>query len=98
MSFKHECKYLSGLVIDYKKKLKDPFWTGFEDIFKELIMETERKLYLIKEQELCEQLTSTKTTNTISQFLLIQESQNLQDVGMNTVVTITSLEVVQLRD
>ena len=74
MSFKHECKYLSGLLIDYKKKLKDQFWTGFEDFFKELIMETERKLYLIKEQELCEQLTSTKTTNTISQFLLIQES------------------------
>ena len=74
MSFKHECKYLSGLLIDYKKKLKDQFWTGFEDIFIELIMETERKLYLIKEQELCEQLTSTKTTNTISQFLLIQES------------------------
>ena len=23
MSFKHECKYLSGLLIDYKKKLKD---------------------------------------------------------------------------
>ena len=74
MSFKHECNYLSGLVTDYKKKLKDPFWTGFEDIFKELIMETERKLYLIKEQELCEQLTSTKTTNTISQFLSIQEN------------------------
>ena len=98
MSFKHECKYLSGLLIDYKKKLKDQFWTGFEDIFIELIMETERKLYLIKEQELCEQLTSTKTTNTISQFLSIQENQILQDVGMNTVVTITSLEVVQLRD
>ena len=74
MSFKHECKYLSGLLIDYKKKLKDQFWTGFEDIFIELIMETERKLYLIKEQELCEQLTSTKTTNTISQFLSIQEN------------------------
>ena len=74
MSFKHECKYLSGLVIDYKKKMKDPFWKGFEDFFKELIIETERKLYLIKEQELCEQLTSTKTTNSISQFLLIQES------------------------
>ena len=74
MSFKHECKYLSGLLIDYKKKLKDQFWTGFEDIFIELIMETERKLYLIKEQELCEQLTLTKTTNTISQSLLIQES------------------------
>ena len=74
MSFKHECKYLSGLVIDYKKKLKDQFWTGFEDIFIELIMETERKLYLIKEQELCELLTLTKTTNTISQSLSIQES------------------------
>jgi len=74
MSFKHECNYLSGLVTDYKKKLKDPFWTGFEDFFIQLIMETERKLYLIKEQELCEQLTSTKTTNTISQFLSIQEN------------------------
>ena len=74
MSFKHECKYLSGLVIDYKKKLKDPFWTGFEDIFKELIMETERKLYLIKEQELCELLTLTKTTNTIYHSLSIHES------------------------
>ena len=74
MSFKHECKYLSGLIINYKKKLKDPFWSGFEDFFKELIMETERKLYLIKEQELCELLTLTKTTNTISQSLSIQES------------------------
>ena len=74
MSFKHECKYLSGLLIDYKKKLKDPFWTGFEDFFRELIINTESKLYLIKEQELCEQLTSTKTTNTISQFLSIQEN------------------------
>ena len=74
MSFKHECKYLSGLLIDYKKKLKDPFWKGFEDFFKELIIETERKLYLIKEQELCEQLTSTKTTNTISQSLSISQS------------------------
>ena len=72
--FNTDIKYLSGLVIDYKKKLKDPFWTGFEDFFIESIRKTERKLYLIKEQELCEQLTSTKTTNTISQFLLIQES------------------------
>ena len=74
MSFKHECNYLSGLIIDYKKKLSDPFWTGFEDIFKELIMETERKLYLIKEQELCELLTLTKTTNTISQSLSIGQN------------------------
>ena len=73
MSFKHECNYLSGLVIDYKKKLSDPFWTGFEDFFRELIINTERKLYLIKEQELCEQLTLTKTTNTISQCLSIRE-------------------------
>ena len=74
MSFKHECNYLSGLVIDYKKKLKDPFWTGFEDFLIESIRKTERKLYLIKEQELCEQLTSTKTTNTISQSLSISQS------------------------
>ncbi len=76
MSFKHECNYLSGLVTDYKKKLKDPFWTGFEDFLIESIRKTERKLYLIKEQELCEhlKLTSTKTTNTISQYLSIQES------------------------
>ena len=74
MSFKHECNYLSGLVIDYKKKLKDPFWTGFEDFFIESIRMTERKLYLIKEQELCDQLISTKTTNTISQCLSIQEN------------------------
>ena len=74
MSFKHECNYLSGLVIDYKKKLKDPFWTGFEDFLIESIRKTERKLHLIREQDLCEQLTSTKTTNTISQSLLIQES------------------------
>ena len=74
MSFKHECNYLSGLVSDYKKKLKDPFWDGFHDFFKELVIETERKLYLIKEQELCEQLTSIKTTNTISQSLSISQS------------------------
>ena len=74
MSFKHECKYLSGLLIDYIKKLKDPFWSGFEDFFKEIIMETERKLYLIKEQELCQKLNSTETTNTISTFLSISQS------------------------
>ena len=74
MSFTDECKYLSNLISDYKKKIKDPFWEGWEEFFKELIIETDRQLYLIKEQELCEQLTSTKTTNTISQSLLIQES------------------------
>jgi len=74
MSFKHECNYLSGLIIDYKKNLSDPFWTGFEDFIRDELIKCERQLYLIKEQELCEQLTSTKTTNTISQSLLIQES------------------------
>ena len=47
MSFKHECNYLSGLVIDYKKKLKDPFWKGFEDFFKELIIVDETGLLLL---------------------------------------------------
>ena len=74
MSFTDECKYLSNLISDYKEKLKDPFWKGWEEFFKELIIKTDRHLYLIKEQELCEQLTSTKTTNTIYQSLLIQES------------------------
>ena len=74
MSFKHECNYLSGLILDYKKKIKDPFWEGWEEFFEELIIETDRHLYLLKEQELCEQLTSTKTTNTISQSLSILES------------------------
>ena len=74
MSFTDECKYLSNLISDYKEKLKDPFWEGWKEFFKELIIKTDRHLYLIKEQELCEQLTSTKTTNTISQSLLIQES------------------------
>ena len=74
MSFTDECKYLSNLISDYKEKLKDPFWEGWEELFKKLIIETDRHLYLIKEQELCEQLTSTKTTNTISQCLSIQEN------------------------
>ena len=98
MSFKHECNYLSALVIDYKKKLKDPFWMGFEDFFKQLIIKTERKLYLIKEQELCEQLTSIKTTNTISQSLSIGQNRNLLKNGWNIVQKIASLEVVRLRD
>ena len=74
MSFTDECKYLSNLISDYKKKLSDQFWTGFEDFIRDELIKCERQLYLIKEQELCEQLTSTKTTNTISQSLLIQES------------------------
>ena len=74
MSFRDECNYLGERIIDLKKQMKSSFWKGWEDFFKEEIHTLERKLYLIKEQELCDQLTSTKTTNTICQFLSIQES------------------------
>jgi len=77
MSFTDECNYLSELLIDYQKKIKDPFWKGLEDYFKGLIIETERKLYLIKEQELCQKfqkLNSTNKTNSISTFLSISQS------------------------
>ena len=77
MSFTDECNYLSELLIDYQKKIKDPFWKGLEDYFKGLIIETERKLYLIKEQELCQKfqkLNSTNETNSISTFLSISQS------------------------
>ena len=77
MSFTDECNYLSELLIDYQKKIKDPFWKGLEDYFKGLIIETERKLYLIKEQELCQKfqkLNSTNKTNSISMFLSISQS------------------------
>ena len=58
-------------------KIKDPFWKGWEDFWKGLIIETERKLYLIKEQELCQKfqkLNSTNKTNSISTFLSISQS------------------------
>ncbi len=77
MSFTDECNYLSELLIDYQTKIKDPFWKGLEDFFKESIIETERKLYLIKEQELCQKfqkLNSTNKTNSISMFLSISQS------------------------
>ena len=77
MSFTDECNYLSELLIDYQKKINDPFWKGMEDYFKGLIIETERKLYLIKEQELCQKfqkLNSTNKTNSISMFLSISQS------------------------
>ena len=77
MSFTDECNYLSELLIDYQKKIKDPFWKGWEDFWKGLIIETERKLYLIKEQELCQKfqkLNSTNKTNSISTFLSISQS------------------------
>ena len=77
MSFTDECNYLSELLIDYQKKINDPFWKGLEDFFKESIIETERKLYLIKEQELCQKfqkLNSTNKTNSISTFLSISQS------------------------
>ena len=72
-----ECNYLSELLIYYQKKIEGPFWKGLEDYFKGLIIETERKLYLIKEQELCQKfqkLNSTNKTNSISTFLSIPQS------------------------
>ena len=77
MSFIDEFNYLSELLIDYQKKINDPFWKGMEDYFKGLIIETERKLYLIKEQELCQKfqkLNSTNRTNSILMFLSIGQS------------------------
>ena len=74
MSYSSDVIYMKWLISDYKKKLKDQFWEGFHDFIKEELIKCDRQLYLIKEQELCEQLTSTKTTNTISQSLLNQES------------------------
>ena len=74
MSNSSDVKYLSNLISDYKKKLKDKFWEGFHDFIKDELIKCDRQLYLIKEQELCEQLTSTKTINTISQSLSISQS------------------------
>ena len=74
MSFTDECNYLGEKIADLKEKIKMPFWHGWEYFFKTEIIKLERQLYLIKEQEVCEQLTSTKTTNTISQCLSIQEN------------------------
>ena len=77
MSFTDECNYLSELMIDYQKKIKNPLWKGWEEFFKELIIKTERQLYLIKEQELCQKfqkLNSTNKTNSISTFLSISQS------------------------
>ena len=77
MSFTDECNYLSELLIDYQKKINDPFWKGLEDFLKESIIETERKLYLIKEQELgqkFQKLNSTNRTNSILMFLSIGQS------------------------
>ena len=72
MSFNSDIKYLSNLILDYKEKLKDPFWDGFQEFIKQELIKCDRQLYLIKEQELCQKLNSTKTTNTISTFLSIK--------------------------
>ena len=74
MSYSSDVIYMKWLISDYKKKLKDQFWEGFHDFIKEELIKCDRQLYLIKEQELCEQLTSTKTINTISQSLSISQS------------------------
>ena len=74
MSFNTDIKYLSSLILDYKKKLKDPFWEDFYDFLNDQLIKCDRQLYLIKEQELCQKLNSTQTTNTISTFLSISQS------------------------
>ena len=74
MSNSSDVKYLSNLISDYKKKLKDKVWEGFHDFIKDELIKCDRQLYLIKEQELCQKLNSTQTTNTISTFLSISQS------------------------
>ena len=74
MSFNTDIKYLSSLILDYKKKLKDPFWEGFHDFINDQLIKCDRQIYLIKEQELCQKLNSTQTNNTISTFLSISQS------------------------
>ena len=74
MSYSSDVKYLSNLISDYKLKLKDNFWKGFEDLIRNELIKCERQLYLIKEQELCQKLNSTRTNNSISTFLSISQS------------------------
>ena len=75
MSFSDECNYLVELISNTKEKLKDPNWKWLgEDFFKEEIIQLERKLYLIKEQELCQKLNSINRTSSISTFLSISQS------------------------
>ena len=74
MSYSSDVKYLSNLISDYKKKLKDKFWEGFHDFIKDELFKCDRQLYLIKEQELWQKLNSTQTNNTISTFLSISQS------------------------
>ena len=74
MSYSSDVKYLSFLINHHKDRLKEEFWTDFQDFIKDEIRQCERQLYLIKEQELCQKLNSTQTTNTISTFLSISQS------------------------
>ena len=74
MSYSSDVIYMKWLISDYKKKLKDQFWEGFHDFIKEELIKCDRQLYLIKEQELCQKLNSTRTNNTISTFLSISQS------------------------
>ena len=74
MSYSSDVKYLSFLIKHHKERLKDKFWTDFHDFLKDEIRQSEKQLYLIKEQELCQKLNSTQTNNTISTFLSISQS------------------------
>ena len=98
MSYSSDVIYMKTLISDYKKKLKDKFWEGFHDFIKEELIKCDRQLYLIKEQDLCQKLNSTQTTNSISTFLSINQSQILRKIGVTTVKIIISVEFLELRD
>ena len=72
--FNTDIKYLSFLINHNKELLKSPLWEWFHDFLREEIYQQEKQLYRIKEQELCQKLNSTETTNTISTFLSISQS------------------------
>ena len=72
--FNTDIKYLSFLINHNKELLKSPLWEWFHDFLREEIYQQEKQLYRIKEQELCQKLNSTQTTNTISTFLSISQS------------------------
>ena len=98
MSYSSDVIYMKWLISEYKKKLKDKFWEGFHDFIKEELIKCDRQLYLIKEQELCQKLNSTQTTNTISTFLSISQSQILLRNGVTIQGKIIFLVYQELRD
>ena len=70
--FSTDIKYLSFLINHNKNLLKNPVLEIFHDFINDLNKKNEQQLYQLREQS-CEQLISTKTTNTIFQYLSTQE-------------------------